>query len=319
MEGASGDVHEAVEWASDDYSRAIHDELMTRVSDLSSHAECNAPSPRESFSNESVSSTTTDSSIESNVESPAQRIARLKQPSFTDARMNDGYTFLMMESCANTSLGRALRGNLEIKCSTTLTLEDVNGIEVKDGWHVNVLCTPHKAMSTSDLNHVKSELESSFGADAGMDACPRLSYTFALSKPCSDEYASFVSFRPFAVVNHKRKCRMLFVYIDHIVTNKKHRRKHLGQYMIELIKRACVPMCQMYRIPMMHVVAQASFEALPFWTKFMHPCTDASLVMLRLVQNSDSQDDSAPNRRTGRLKIKLFADVIDMLMEVPVS
>lgn len=250
--------------------------------------------------------------------SHSQRVTRLKSEPFAKARMHDGCTFLMMECRANTPLGRALCGEVDIRCMSTATLEELDGLELEGGWRVNVLSTPHRSMRASDLKHIKRELEHSFGADAGMDACPRGGYTIALSAPDRTEYASFVAFRAFAAVNHTHGARMMFVYIDHIVTNENHRRQQLGTHMIDLIRRACVPVCQLYSIPAMHVVAQASFAALPFYSNFMSSCTDACLVMLKLVQLSGSQDDGAPNRRTGRFKMKLFADVIDMLMEVPV-
>lgn len=321
MDTTSPNPIEEIDWRSDDYLHTIHEELISRVNDMTSQVETGAqfsPSPRQSLSGESVSSSTSDSSTESTIESHAQRVSRLKSTMYTNARLNDGCTFLMMEGCTSTLLGRALRGNPDIQCMSTVNIDNLDSTQIQDGWRIKVLSTPHKSMNTVDLNYIRRELEASFGADAGMDASPRMSYTIALLADDCSEYASFVAFRTFAVINHKRKSKMMFVYIDHIVTNKKHRRKHLGMYMIDLIKRACTPVCQMYRISSMHFVTQASFEALPFWSTFMHSSADACLIMLKLIQMSDIQDESGPNRRTGRFKIKLFADVIDMMMEVPV-
>jgi GNAT superfamily N-acetyltransferase len=318
----SADSDQAISWVSGEYRHDIHDELMEGMNAMTVNVEWCQRSPcvstRRLLRNESSSSVITESSPEPNVETHSQRIHRLKQPSYSIARMNDGLTFLLMECCARTPLARALRDKIDIRCMSTLTLEDLDGLEIEDGWRAKVLSTPHKNMPTADVNYVKRELDLSFGADACMDASPRGSYTIALVEPESHEYASFIAFRAFAVVSHTHESKMVFVYVDHIFTKQNHRRKNLGRRMIELMKRACVPMCRLYRVPTMHVVTQSSFDALTFWSKFMVSSSDACLILMKLIQMSESQDDSGPNRRTGRFKIKLFSDVIDMMMEVPV-
>lgn len=306
---ASWIVDYGMDWRVDDYS----DE---RVNECWRQCICaEGMSDARSNRSESESSVSSSGSPFSRDDDPAARFHRLSSNQSKQARVNDGMTFLLYESSTHTPLARALRNHCIVNPMYGFTMADFSEDSSPHGYRLTTLSTPHDAMSIQNISDVKLHLEREFESSLEMDPCPHGCYTLAYLDN-KGTIAAFLAFRAFGILCHKRGLKMIVLYVDHIVTNEMHRRKRLAHGLLHCVQRASASIVDLYNIKHMYVITQASFAAIHFWKNYMRCCSDATLLLSTLIKWSETQTKTHGSKRSGRTGVKLYGDVVDMMMEL---